>query len=719
MADYKSAEYRLVNIGLNLRDAPDKVGEGSWLRLHNIRSTQEGQIQPREGFSPFVSTGIAAQVHSIQRLDESTLIIGAGTSLFRNGTIYSTGGYSGNPLSLVAYRPNVSSTAWAYIGDSLQMRKVKSDGTDYKWGITGPTNPLSFASGGPGNLNSSVAGGTVYDWRATYRSSSTGAESNPSPVQSGLALTNEQASISVTASTDPQVDEIRLYRRGGTLGVGSSESFWTLSFTAPNVSGNVIDNNADSTIAANEILSLDRDVPFTSIDAAGNTNFETPMPCVWGPFQGKYLLACGAPNQPGYVFWTNAGAADEAASANNVEVTPPHEPLQNGLIFASLPFVASRDEWYTLDFGSPGGATFQPRKTPAGKGLAAPWAFCTGPAVWFLSDDGIYETNFSGPAQSITEEHLRPIFRGIAVPGFFPVDYSQTNKLRMEFFANEIWFSYQDTSGNARMLVFNAIYRRWRSATAGVSSWFSFYNDDNVAQARFFAGAANGNVYALNYNLSQDDGVTFPVSCRTGFQDQGDGTCFKEYGDVIIDADPQGGTITVSPYVNTDNTTAIVNYPLTGNGRQKFTRSLLDTRAYDMAFDFEWATNLGIIYQMDILYRMEQDPIRHWQMITTHGMTGWQHVRDVYISLISTEAVTLTINVDGTDFSYTIPSTGGIRKKQYVQCQPSKGKVFTYSLDCPSDFRLFGNECEVRAKSWNSALGYQLISPFQDEQVEA
>jgi len=712
--DYQLHPFRFVQIGLNLRDAPDKVKEGEWTRLHNIRSTQEAQIQAREGVDLFASTGVASSIHSLRRLGDSTLLVGVGTQVFRNNTAYATGGYSGNPLSIVPYRPSISSTPWAYIGDSLQMRKLRSDGSEAKWGITGPPNAASFASAGAGLLDSSVPGAIVYDWRYTYYASGTGAESNPSPTATGISLTLEQAGVQVDASTDPQVDQIKIYRRGGTLPNG-----WNLSLTVANVSGTYIDNNGDSTIVTGTTLSTSRDVPFTSIDASGNTTKETPLPCVWGPFAGKYIMACGAPNEPGYAFWTNAQAPDEAASTNKVEVTSPHEPLQNGLIYSSLPFVFSKDELYALNFGNPNAVTFFPAKTPVGRGLAAPWAFCIGDLIYFLSDDGIYATDGQSPARPITETSLRPLFRGIAVSDLNPVDYSETTKLRMAFSQQEVWFFYQDTSGAQRFLVYNTLYERWRSGSSSLTSFMTGYADENVSQARFLLGGSNGNVYEIDGSQSLDVSSAYSVNCRTGSIDFGAGSTLKEFGNVIIDCDPQGNTITVTPYINAEQT-ALDSFTLTGNGRQQFTRSLADTRAYNIAFDFSWGAALGgKIYQMGVMWRMEEEMIRHWEFITTHGLVGWQHVRDTYFCLISNAIVTFTLNVDGTDYEYEIPSTGGARLKQYIPLQPVKGKVFTYTLDCDSDFRIFGAECEVRVKPWNTSLGYQLTSPFQGGAVPA
>jgi hypothetical protein len=717
MSDYQSFPVRTVNIGINIRNSPDKVDEGSWVKLRNLRSTQEGQIQPREGFDLDTTTGVASGVHTISRLDDTTKLIGVGGQLFRNGTAYPTAGYSGNPLSVNAWRPTISSDAWAYVADENQMRKVHPDGTDYKWGITGPTTGLTFVDGGAGNLNSSVSGGTVYDWRATYYSSATGAESNPSPVVTGLALANRQASINVDASADAQVDQVRLYRRGGTL------LDWTLSVTTPNLAGAVIDNNADSTIAANEILDLEKDVPFTSLDAAGGPTYEVPLPYVWGPFIGKYFLACGAPNEPGYVFWTNPQDPDSTTAANKVEVTPPKEPLLGGMVYSGTSFTFSRDNFYVLNFGSATDVTFNPQKTPVGRGVSAPFAFCVAKYIYFLGNDGIYQTDGQSPAESITEEHLRPIFNGVnGIGSFRAIDYTQTNRLRMAYNRNEVWFHYVDIGGDSRILVYNTLYQRWRSVDSNLTNFWTSYADENQPSSKYYMGAANGNTYIINADSTNGDaGLSQTVEARTGSFDQGAPTTFKEYGNVIIDCNPNGNTLTVTPYVNTE-LTALPSFTLTGTSRQKFVRSLGDTRAYNIAFDFAWGTSRtnGILYQLDVMWRMEEEAIRHWQFITTHGMSGWQHVRDMYISLISNDTVTLTVNVDGVDQpTYAIASTGGLQLKRYVQLAPNKGKIFKYTLDCPSDFRLFGNECAVRAKSWNTNLGYALVAPFQSQQVEA
>lgn len=106
---------------------------------------------------------------------------------------------------------------------------------------------------------------------------------------------------------------------------------------------------------------------------------------------------------------------------------------------------------------------------------------------------------------------------------------------------------------------------------------------------------------------------------------------------------------------------------------------------------------------------------------TTHDIPGYQFLKDGYIALISTADVTLTINVDGTDFVYNIPSTGGVFKKNYLifgingtTGQTLKGKLYTYELrstDSTKGFRLFQKDSEVFVHAWGGGP-YTSKQPF-------
>ena len=105
---------------------------------------------------------------------------------------------------------------------------------------------------------------------------------------------------------------------------------------------------------------------------------------------------------------------------------------------------------------------------------------------------------------------------------------------------------------------------------------------------------------------------------------------------------------------------------------------------------------------------------------TTHDIPGYQFLKDGYISLISTATVTLTITVDGVDYAYTIPSTGGAHAKVYLifGINPTtgrtlKGKEYRYRLSSAQGFRLYQKDCEVRVHAWSGG-DYVVKQPFGD-----
>lgn len=710
MTDYKNFAYRATNVGLNLRNASDTLEFGQWQQLDNVRSTQEALLTTREGRVEFIATS-GGEVHSLRRLTPTTVLVGAGTTLSRNSTPYSFT-WAGDTMCIVPFKPDVVSEVWAYVTDGTYMRKVNAGGGVYKWGITAPDTAATGADGGAGDLDSSVPGAVTYDWRYTYYSSLTGAESNPSPTNpTGLALSGgKRALVSVVASSDPQVDTIRLYRRGGT-----NTSIWRLTTTSTNTTGTITDNNADSVIALSTALRTDNYVPFTSVDSDGVTVYEAALPHIWGPFSGRYILGCGDPNRPGYLYWTNAGRPDSADVANNLQVTSPSEPLMNGCVFMGQTFVFSRDNLYALDFGGPTAVpTFTPRKTACGRGLIGAHALCVGPMIYFVGQDGVYQTDGQGPADSLTEETLRPIFEGLTIGEYLPVDFSQASKIRLSFAGQKLHFFYSTTDEDNVHLEYHTLYKRWKRVVESGSPQMTLaYWDENQAEERLLLGATDGKVY-------EEAGTTDPqgaieVVATTGYLDFAMPQTMKEFGNIIMDADPQGGTITITPLTNGVGTTPLTPLVITGNGRQKFPISLSDIYCYSLALKFEWS-GPATIYQLELLWRLDEEEITHWEFPeTTHGISGWQQVRDLYVALRSSSDVTLTVENDGNAETYTLPSTSGERRKLHVWLYPRKGKVWRYKLDATGSgkFRLYGEDCEVRVKPWNTALGYQLVSPWE------
>lgn len=203
--------------GMNTSAAPDTLAPGQYPYLQNVRRNQSGRISSRPPLSANLLGGVLpAGVTSLLRLNDTTnpsalpagfvLIEGANNSLYV-ATTQVASGFTGNPLGVVTFRPNASPQPWAYYADGslavsilnpsysaygavCGMVKVRSDGTCFKTGIKEPqaAPSVTFVGGGSGT--------TQIQYRAVFRSSITGALSNPSP--ESVAGTNAQFGPSAT-----------------------------------------------------------------------------------------------------------------------------------------------------------------------------------------------------------------------------------------------------------------------------------------------------------------------------------------------------------------------------------------------------------------------------------------------------------------------------------------------------------------------------------------
>src|SRR5512146_997353 len=102
---------------------------------------------------------------------------------------------------------------------------------------------------------------TNSQYRYTYRSSATGATSNPSPASGAITLPVSSTNLTPVPSTDPQVDKIDWYRLDDGL------ENWTYVGTSPNAaSPPFTDSLLDTQVSANPLLEFDNYEPFPSID---------------------------------------------------------------------------------------------------------------------------------------------------------------------------------------------------------------------------------------------------------------------------------------------------------------------------------------------------------------------------------------------------------------------------------------------------------------------
>lgn len=110
--------------------------------------------------------------------------------------------------------------------------------------------------------------GAPYNYRFVYRSSVTGAESNPSPpMREGIAARRQRINGTATAGTDTQANYIDIYRTGGALIVADNSPPWFYVMSILNTgSPTFVDDYPDDVVIRNRQLDFNNYQPFLDLD---------------------------------------------------------------------------------------------------------------------------------------------------------------------------------------------------------------------------------------------------------------------------------------------------------------------------------------------------------------------------------------------------------------------------------------------------------------------
>ncbi len=495
-----------------------------------------------------------------------------------------------------------------------------------------------WISGGYGPDVSAVGTPVIAAYR--YRSSITGAKSNPSPpLRGGLIPRRQRTIFTGAASADPQVDLMDWFVLGGAL------NRWTYAGTVAN--GATFNNDyADTNLAGGETLTYESFPPWPTqdlprrgtVNVSGsavqwvsgdvfNTNwapgsfiiingqtyslyaqpssttrlylnenagngaglvFMLPGPTllgqimasVWGgPINGAtFLFACGDPINPGQVHWTQGNNSEEASDKNTLDLTPASDPLQAGFMWDGISFVASTQSIIRLEptFGQ--ASPFTPILTPAGRGFWNRWAWCVTPyGILYLAKDGI--ALWSGGIEvMLSDADLYPLFPHDGQAGI------QVNEVKPpDLTGNILRLAYVDGWGYFDYRDGDGIGHTLAFRFADKSWWYDTYNV--AVSCRESAVAAQihqmliGSGTGLLYLPSGTDDAGAAINCRLQWtDDQGDARRQKVYRDVMLDAQ-NAVPVTVALSVN-NGVTALTPVLLAGatTGRvQSLVNSTLQT----------------------------------------------------------------------------------------------------------------------------------------------
>ncbi len=431
-----------------------------------------------------------------------------------------------------------------------------------------------FLTGGFGPYTADP-GMIAYDYRATNYDSRTGAESNPSVLQVPPFLDAFRQSINLTPSAygDGNIRQ-RFYRRGGTL-----TDNWYFVGTNASDGGIFVDTLDDQTIQLAGTVFTDHDQPVTTVGPGGNTILAQPLSHLIGPIQ-DLLIGWGDPYRPGDVYWCKTAEPDHWPSFNHTGVCSPSEQLLNGGLYGGQAYVASRERWYTLLVDLSSGVTIVGLPTPCADGLAGEWACATGPdGIYYVAKDGVRK--FAGDHSVLISDALRPLFHGEASFGYLSVDLSAEDQLRIAVVDYDVWFTYKDTGGTVRTLIYSLLYQYWRPYDFHDPPLCVYAEPSSNPVTPIVRESHSGPVTALllggtnqsSFHLGDDDNGT-PISYQilTGAWDAARPREDKLLGDVILDADfgVDGVSVTAATLVNNLNVNNLAQVVTSVAGRHRY-----------------------------------------------------------------------------------------------------------------------------------------------------
>lgn len=313
--------------------------------------------------------------------DLSNVNLDAGTIAPLRGLGATVTSGSGTPRSAYKFEGawNVSATAWVYAEYDGQLLRAAAGQTPQRsadgvtWRNLGITAPVvaTVAVGAAGALTGD------FNYVQVYRSA-LGGTSGPGVLSATLTLAAQRGDVGVTASADPQVNGIDLYRIGG----GSTEL--KLVASLPNTTGTYTDNIAVANLGA--ALSAEAQLYATP------PQFEGIIVTPWGAAIGWLGTS---------IYFTPAG---------QVQAWPASYALvAREAVVGMLPFQGEVVFWsaaapYSLVGNDP--TNYGIQATGAQQGLIARTAVDMGGFILYRSPDGVCRYQMGGLVDVISKEHL-------------------------------------------------------------------------------------------------------------------------------------------------------------------------------------------------------------------------------------------------------------------------------------------------------------------------
>jgi len=458
-------------------DLPEEGGRsGAMQRCKNLRLDESGVAHLRDGSTERIDTSESSSV-IWAIIEQAGLYYNfPATKIFRDTTSLETGLTSAR-WSGMKYN-SYNSTAQNVFALNGTDRKRIEGANVYEWGIVAPSVAPTIAVGGGTGLTGD------YNVRYTYRrkeGSVVVCESDPSDTAAAaVTLSNEDLEVNWTASADPQVTHVAIYRT--------------------EAGGAVYYHDQDVAIGT---TTIDTDTSDGALGTQVATNHDRPPlgSFVVGPnYNGVCFII-----KDNLLYYCLAKQPEYWPTTYYIEVSPPQFPGKSAVFWNGQLYYLTTAEIYLIQ--GTGSNTFFPFSQSAITGTQGGQAVeaVAGHGIYHVGSDGLYL--FSNSDRKISQGQFEKLFRESTVNGVPGVDRSKLSESWIIQYNSKLYFGYADSSGTYpdNVLVFDLTSQR---------TWYYSYPWEIVSVAvdhannRLLAGTTTGKIYQLEDTTKTLDDTT-------------------------------------------------------------------------------------------------------------------------------------------------------------------------------------------------------------------
>ena len=355
---------------------------------------------------------------------------------------------------------------------------------------------------------------------------------------------------------------------------------------------------------------------------ASPTTFGNPLPYLSGPFD-EALFAAGDPLNAGRIYFANRTNPEGAATSGFVDLTSSGEPILGVCTWNGYVVAMTGERFFAGTTTGNATTPYAFAEVSTGCGLRAPWAFASGPQIYFYTRNGIAQTAL-GPAQIISKDDLYPYLphegvEGVMVNGYAPP--LATVSPRLSYCKNGwLYFDFTDTNLALQTLAYKVDSPGWwfDHYTPGV---VIHYQDESTNSITVLCGCADGTITQFAAGAA-DAGGDISCAATTSAFNLGDFRNLKQFGDAFVDAT----AMTVN--LLADNLATNVGSSVL-TGAQNVNRIPIDIGAglgaqnVNLALSFAW-TGISSLYGFEIsaLPKPERTALRTTDWIDL-GQSMW------------------------------------------------------------------------------------------------